>query len=482
MPSTRSGDETAPQPQFPDIHAGGRWFPADRGAALAASWLARINDRLAGEDASCAAAVPFSADGVALFAALSARRGAAVMVGSDPASWPDNAPMYRGLPLALAPESAGHAAEAERRGFVPLVLENRADSSTPGVPFLRTTGFVVQTSGSTGAPKVIFRPTSHVVAGAMARADALGLARGDGLIGGVPFSSGQGVVQVVTAISLGGPLGLLGAVDHRQALSALAQPRFRCWRATPHFADVLGRCSLRGDPIVPEICLVSSAVGESVHRTFAARFGIPLRGAYSSTETGAIAVDAAPAPEVCWRSVGRPLPGVEVRIGDSPSAPWAASRPGRVWVRSPWLFGGHGVPPQLERPRLTDGFLPTRDVAQFDVEGRLSLRGRLDDCIRTREGRLVDLGAVAAALQSLDDVSEAIVVPVTGEAGPSFGAVLHCRSTVALDDLRRAAAAILPASLLPRRIVVLPDLPRLASGKPDRMACIALAMQDAESV
>jgi O-succinylbenzoic acid--CoA ligase len=466
----------------PEVYARGRWWSAHRAVGLAAAWLGVLADTL-GDDASpCAAAVPFTPDGVALFAALSARRGALAVLPSDPALWPDRAPLYLGMPLVLANEAAAHAAEAERRGFRPIVLPEVTASGSARLTPLRCAGFVVQTSGSTGRPKAVFRPTAHVVAGALARARALGLGPGAGLIGSVPPFSGHGVVQIVTAMALGGPLGLLGPIDHREALRALAMPAFHCWRATPHFVDLLARCKLLAAPVVPPVCLASSAMSESVHRAFRRRFGVPIRGTYSSSETGVIAVDAAPDDDVRWDAVGRLLPDVDVRLGDEPSMPVPTGAVGRVWVRSPWLFGGYGVPPNLDRPGMVDGFWPTRDLARFDADGRLSLCGRMDDCIRTREGRLVDLAAIAARLRAVPDVLEVLVLPMSADVGSSYGAVVQSIDGVSADALRRDIAAALPPSFLPRHLTVVPELPRLPNGKPDRLACAALLTSEMEAV
>lgn len=462
-----------PLPRVPQFHAAGRWWSSDEMTSIAAGWRDAIDEQ-AGAGVVCAVAVPSTAEGLALLAAGSGRSAVVPVLAADPHFWPDHAPLFEGMPLALVPGAAGSADEARRRGFAPFVLPApAARGSRPFAP-LTTAGFIIHTSGSTGAPKPVYRPTAHIVAGASARARALGLHEGDGLVGGVPFSSGQGVVQVVTAMMLNGALGMVGPVDYREVLAALARPEFACWRATAHFADILGRCSLRSVPRAPRVCLISSAVGEPVHRAFINRFGVPLRGAYSSTETGAIAVDAAPDAEVQPGTVGRPLPGVEVAIGERPDAPVPAGLVGRVWVRSPWQMAGYGSPPHLERPGDVGGWWPTRDLGAFDEAGRLRLAGRIDDCVRTREGRLVNLEAVAEALRNLEGVRAVAVVPLEGTAGTSFGAVLQAAAGVSLDELRRAAGVSLPGWALPRAMHLVRDLPRLPNGKPDRLACMML--------
>jgi acyl-CoA synthetase (AMP-forming)/AMP-acid ligase II len=497
--------------RLPDIFAAGRWWSAGWVQSIARHWMAIVDERV-GESQACAAALPATPAGVALFAALSARRPPVVLLPPEPQLWPDNAKMFRGLPLVLMDDAAQGWREAERRGFAPIVLDALGEGVAGGVTVggvsvqsggaplvpLRCEGFVVQSSGSTGSPKAAYRPTSHLVAGAMARANRLGLQSGEGLVGGIPLYSGQGAVQMATAMVLGGALGLLDAADHRQTLAAIAKPEFECWRATPHFADVLGRCRIRGTPVAPRICLISSAVSESVHREFRRRFGVPLRGAYSSTETGAIAVEASAPDDVGWDTVGHPLPGVDLRIehditdgpplgvaesvgAGGPGRSQANAGLGRVWVRSPWLFAGYGRPPDLERADLRDdGGWPPRDLARLDDTGRLTLCGRIDDCIRTRDARLVDLAAIRRRLGEFDTVRHVVVLPVHAAAGASIGVVVQCARPTDEAQLRAHMAATLPAWTQPRVLAVVEELPRLANGKPDRMACLALLSGKAE--
>jgi acyl-CoA synthetase (AMP-forming)/AMP-acid ligase II len=225
---------------------------------------------------------------------------------------------------------------------------------------------------------------------------------------------------------------------------------------------------------VPRICLLSTPVARSVHDAFLERYGIPLRQTYSSSETGAIAVDAGPADEVVPGTVGQVIDGVDVCIGDHPSEAVGPGRTGRIWVRSPWLMAGYGVPPTLDRPGEVDGWWPTRDLGSFDRTGRLTLAGRIDDCVRTRDGRLVNLEAVASMLRAIPSVRAAMVVPLEGASGASFGAVLQCDPGATIHSVRTELTTVAPPWALPRRIELLPELPRLPSGKPDRQACLSI--------
>jgi acyl-coenzyme A synthetase/AMP-(fatty) acid ligase len=273
---------------------------------------------------------------------------------------------------------------------------------------------------------------------------------------------------------LGGAFGLLDPVDPRAALAAIALPDFQCWRATPHFADALGRCALTGPAVAPPVCVVSSPISRAVFDRFVNRFGVPLRQSYSCTEAGTITYDDGPPSAVVPDTVGRPLAGVELAIGDHPAAPLPAGEVGRVWVRSAWQMAGYGFPPTVTRPDAVDGWWPTRDLGVRDAEGRLRLRGRLDDCIRTRENRLVNLALVATSLRALPGVADATVVPLEGLVGSSFGAVVECEPGITAETLRTKLAETLPPWSWPRTVEVVRSLPRLANGKTDRRACIAL--------
>jgi acyl-CoA synthetase (AMP-forming)/AMP-acid ligase II len=461
-------------PRIPSVCAAGLDWSADEVGALATRWHAEI-ERLAGASRRpIAVALSSDAEGVALFAAMSARPDWMIVLPPDVRAWtslelPDS-------PTIVLPPSLAQALDAGRRVAAGVHLLSDVGACgriDPPSDFslLSSEGVVLFTSGSTGAPKPVFRPMRALTMAARARLDGLGLQPHQGLVSSGALGHGHGLMRLICAMLLGGPLGLLGPLDHRAALALLSQPRFGCWSATPHFADVLGRCRLTGPPIVPRICLLSSGVAPSVVEAFRRRFGVPLRQNYSSTETGIIAGDYGAPETVNAETVGLPLPGVEIRIGEHPDAPLPAQETGRIWVRSPWQMAGYGFPPRVERPGEADGWWPTRDLGLLRADGRLVLAGRLDDCLRTREGRLVNLAAVAHSLQGLDGVREAIVLPIPGPAGASFGAVLACADAVTLAELRTRVSGSLPEWAWPRAILQVAALPRLPGGKIDRRRC-----------
>jgi long-chain acyl-CoA synthetase len=463
---------------IPDVYADGLWTPSETLDTAARAWRTAVLEGVGDRQQAIAAVMPTTPDGVAVFAALSSLPSPLALLGPDAASWPRApgrpAPLPPGTPIILLPSLRHLAPSVQRYGCVPWILpEAGRRTGAPAVAPFSGPGVVMFTSGSTGNPKAVFRPFAALLAANAARADALGLKIGEGLIVGATLVHGHGLNTLLTAMLLGGPLALLSPLDYRAALATLAMPQFACWRATPHFADLLGRCALDGPAVAPRVCMVSAPIGQAVFDAFRDRFGTPLRQGYSSSETGAVSVDSRPAAAVAPGTVGRPLRDVQLHIGERPDAPAPAGEAGLIWIRSPYLMGGYGFPPHVSRPGEVEGWWPTRDRGRVRADGELTLTGRVDECIRTRDGRLVDLAAVSAMLRHVRGVRQVAVLPLPGASGPSFGAVIECSPSLPMPRLRVAMTDALPAWARPRKLVVVPVLPRLPNGKPDREACLA---------
>jgi acyl-coenzyme A synthetase/AMP-(fatty) acid ligase len=379
----------------------------------------------------------------------------------------------------------GHdlASEAERQGFAVRTVETSpvapggasgpggADSSIE----LTSPGVVLFTSGSTDLPKPVYRPLDRVFVAARSLVKAFDLAPGGGVLGTLPLARGYGLIHALAVASaLGGRLALLDRFQPASVLGLLAAERYEYWPGTPVMADLLGRHPVHVVPPAPRISVVAGRLPEVVCQRFESRFGVSLRQTYGTTETGPVTADAAPAGEAHPETSGRPLPGVRLAIGDDPHRPAAAGVLGRVWVSSPGQMLGYGFPPRIEPPESAGDWLATRDVGRVDASGALALAGRVDDCIRTAGGYLVNPADIALAVEDYAGVTDCAVVPLGQKQGAALGVLVQGAQDLDVAGLRRHLGRRLPPWCQPRLVALTSALPRLAGGKTDRRACIEL--------
>jgi len=417
---------------------------------------------------------------VALFFALSSFAVPVILLPADLGGWDSVPPVPGGTRMVLPPALRTLAAAGRRLGLDAVELpEGDGRASDRGAAFMSGPGFVFFTSGSTGRPRPVYRTTAQVIDGGWAPVNAVGFPPGLGVIGSLPLDRTFGMHHSLMAASvLGRPLALLERFHHHAVLSLFATGEYHYWAGTPVMADALSRCAL-GESApsphpAPAICAISGRLSPGVCRAFDKRFGVALRQVYGTTETGAVAMESAPAPHVRSETAGRVMPGVEVRVGDDPRTPLGIGEPGRLWVSGRGCAEGYGFPPDLVPLPGADGWWSSPDIGHLDADGYLHVVGRTDDCVRTDAGHVVNPTAVAEVLEAHPDVVEAVVVALGSPSQPVLGALLESARPLAMSAVRRHSARQLPPWSRPRVLDQTRALPRLPSGKPDRLACLAI--------
>src|SRR5690606_2122969 len=203
----------------------------------------------------------------------------------------------------------------------------------------------------------------------------------------------------------------------------------------------------------------------------------PVVDTWWQTETGAIMVS--PLPGVTEGKPGaamRPLPGLAVDVVDEKGEPVGNGEGGYIVVREPWpsmLRGIWGDPERYKDTywsRCGVRYFPG-DGAKKDEDGDLWLLGRVDDVMLV-SGHNISTTEVESALVSHPSVAEAAVVgakdPVSGQAIVSF-VILRGEAgeggEALLKELRDHVASSLGPIAKPRKIMVVPELPKTRSGK-----------------
>ena len=262
----------------------------------------------------------------------------------------------------------------------------------------------------------------------------------------------------------------------RRALNALIAVNKFFTKRRPRLA--LSRRLLRQvhEPFGGELraIIVGGAFTEPQTLQFFYDLGIPVANGYGLTEAGT-AITVNDLHPFRADTVGKPLPGMEVRILDP-----AADGIGEVAVRSKTVMSGYLNDPELTAEAIVDGWLMTGDLGRFDAAGHLQLSGRKKNMIVTEEGKNIYPEDIEAVFESLP-VKEFCVFaanyiwPRRSMVGEQLLLTLHLEpGQTYTEELRRDISARNNKLLNYKRIhgVVLfgEDFPRTASLKIKRNA------------
>lgn len=400
---------------------------------------------------------------------------------------------------AVVGDPDDHAAHA---GSVPVVdmarfaptgrrgaAELAARFSTPDDATGSDTALVLLTSGSTGKPKGVV--LSHDNAWSNLRATVSAF-RSDtsptpiprkvtppNLIAN-PLSHTAGVVRLLFALYVGRRVAMLRKFDGLVTKRLLDRHGIDNLTINPAMMRILLE-QLPPDADLGAVRYASSGTAPlpaALREEFEARFGIPVLQAYGQTEAfGGIAIESAKDVLAGRRkagSVGKPLPGVELRILDPQGRAVEPGGIGEIVVRSTSSTAGY-IGAAAERPVDGDGWLRTGDQGRTDAEGYLYITGRIKNIIICGGFNIIP-EEVEAALAVDDQVRDAVVLGVPDERLGEIPVGVIESDDAAGNVLDRVSARLAPYKR-PRRIFVVDTLPRVPNGKVDRPAATRLAAE-----
>ena len=296
--------------------------------------------------------------------------------------------------------------DVEREGAAPAVA---VDPS-------RAIALLPYSSGTTGLPKGVMLTHANVaVAVAQARA-AFKLEPRDTIVAVAPFAHVMGfVITLGTALSSGATLvtlprfafePCLELVERHRATVLIVPPPVMAALAGHPAVDAHDLSSLEfvvagGAPVAPEI---ERAVGERLP-------GVVVRLGYGLTETTATATAPDRELDVAPGSVGRAMPGTELRVVDPLSGgDLGPGERGELWVRGPQTMAGYLGRPDAGAAMIdSDGWLRTGDLVVLDDEGQVFIVDRLKELIKVNALQVAP-AELEALLVSHPAVADAAVV------------------------------------------------------------------------
>ena len=313
------------------------------------------------------------------------------------------------------------------------------------------------TSGTTGTPKGAVLTHANLLAGS----ESIGLAwrwsESDRLVLALPLFHAHGLcVGLHGTLLAGASAVLLPRFDVDSVLDAASSHDASLFFGVPTMYHRLAESSRVGELARLRLCVSGSApLPAELHRALAERGGQKVLERYGMTET-LMNVSNPYDGERRAGSVGLPLPGVELRLGQD----------GEIQLRGPNIFAGYWERPEASADSFTDGWFRTGDLGGLDADGYLRILGRSKELIISG-GFNVYPREVEEVLLTHPDVAEVAVVGTPsdewGEVVTAF--VVPTGDQPDPDALLAFAAEQLASFKRPRLLHFVDTLPRNAVGK-----------------
>ncbi len=331
---------------------------------------------------------------------------------------------------------------------------------------------ILATSGTSGRPHLVVHTRASLSSAVLASRSHLGAPHAaDRWLLSLPFAHVGGLAVLLRAFSAGASVVLapLPKTPAEVARLLVTSGTTLLSLVPTQLARLLAEPGFRFPEAVRMVLVGGAATPQSLRDLALAR-GVPLATTYGLTEMGSqVATHPVPALAGGRRGVGTALPGIDLRCGETR----------RLLVRGPMCMRCY-----LDEPTPQDGagWLQTGDLAELLEDGCLEILGRADHLIVTG-GENVSPQTVEAALVQTGLLTEACVVglpdPVWGERvvaavvcpgqenSASQGVLAQLE-----QDLRRRLEGAIARYALPKEFFWFPCLPRLPSGKIDRLAVL----------
>lgn len=359
---------------------------------------------------------------------------------------------------------------------LPLEVEAQASAALPAPPRPQALALLIYTSGTTGRSKGCAHTFAGVEASVRAVMAAWEVGPSDTVVHALPLFHVHGLclglqgpllagarvallerfspASVVEAFAAGGTVFMGVPTMYRRLIEHL--------EAHPGDAQVLARGRL--------FCAGSAALSPSDFAAFERLTGHRILERYGMSETLITLgnpLRGAREPG----TVGFPFEGTRIRVVDAAGAAVAQGELGELQVQTPGMLEGYWGNPAATEEAFVDGWFKTGDTVAQGPDGRVRIAGRTSTDILKVGGYKLSALEIEEAIGALPQVAECAVLGLPdAEWGEQVVAcvVLRAGAHLALPALQAALA--LQEAKKPRRLVLLPALPRNALGKVQKQA------------
>jgi len=340
---------------------------------------------------------------------------------------------------------------------------------------------VLHTSGTTARPKIVPLTNGNIVASAGNIARSLALGPADVCLNIMPLFHIHGLIAAVTAsLAAGASVCCTPGFSAFKFGELLGEVRPTWYTAVPtmHQAILMRMRSHAAQARAANLRFIrssSASLPPQVMAELEEVFGAPVIEAYGMTEAAhQMACNPLPPRARKPGAVGVAA-GPEIAIMDDDNRMLPVGEIGEVVIRGANVTPGYDNNPSANAKAFTDGWFRTGDQGRLDEEGYLFLTGRLKEQIN-RGGEKVSPLEVDVVLLDHPSVAQACTFGIPHDKlGEEVGAVVVLRPDKAATEaeIREFASVRLAAFKVPRRVMIMEDIPKGATGKVQRIGLAA---------
>ncbi len=361
-----------------------------------------------------------------------------------------------------------------RLGLLPGNAHASSTEEAPGLPTQERVCVMIYTTGTTGDPKGVMLTHRNILFVSAVTSVLRGMCAQDRIYCVLPISHVFGLSAVFLAsLYVGAELVLADRFDAAGTLETLAPRQITGMFGVPtSFAKLIEytRAQGIGPAEMPRLRFIysgGSPLDPTIKLETEQLFGLTLLNAYGMTESGPTICQVRYNERLDSCSVGRPLPGMDVKVLDPQGQPVATGEVGELHVRGPNVMRGYFRNPEATAAVIdAEGYLNTGDLVRLDTSGNVHIAGRSKELI-IHSGFNVYPPEVEAVIASHPDV---VLCAVLGEAVDGNENVIAYVQTSGGSTLDEVALQAFIKPLLtpykrPARIVFMEQLPTAPSGK-----------------
>jgi long-chain acyl-CoA synthetase len=328
---------------------------------------------------------------------------------------------------------------------------------------------IIYTSGTTGRPKGAMLSHGNLLHNVESCRIVLQTVAADRFAVLLPlFHSYMLTVGLLLPLLVGGSVVLVKSLHPvRNVLQEILQRKATVLPAIPQFYRSMVNAAIPV-PLPLRICVSGAApLPVQILKEFEAKFHIPLIEGYGLSEASPVVTKNPLDGTRKAGSIGLPIPHVEVSIQDDTGRQLATGEIGEVCVRGGNVMLGYWQQPAETAKVMRDGWLLTGDIGYRDSEGYYYITDRKKDMLLVN-GINVYPREIEEILYQYPGVKEAAVIGIPDERrGEQPIAFLSANDGVQLEEkaIQHFVKRKLADYKVPRKVVILPALPRNATGK-----------------